>query len=439
MRFTTSELAAATDGEVFGRDVQVHGVSIDSRRVAPGALFVPIVAERDGHDFIGDAVTAGAAAYLTHGPIEAATAIRVVDTARALTAIGSLARGRLAGPVIGITGSVGKTSVKDLLAGACGSTWRTSASVGSFNNELGVPLTLANAPDDTEVAIVEMGARGRGHIARLCEVARPTIGVVTVVAGAHLEAFGSIEEIAIAKAELVAALDASGTAVLNADDSRVAAMASATDASVVTFGQFRADVRAEAVVVGDDLRARFTLHSPWGSAPVQLGVAGRHQVTNALAAATAALVAGTPLDGVVDGLARAELSAGRMAVVTLDGGVRLIDDAYNANPTSMRAALDALVAAPAARRFAVLGTMAELGEGSAEAHRRIAATATAAGVHVVSVAEPAYGLAEVDAVDGPVAALARLEHLDLGPGDVVLVKASRSARLERVVEALLAG
>lgn len=433
MRFTTSEVARATGGELFGRDVAIDGVTIDSRRVRPGELFVPIVAERDGHHYIGAAVQAGATGYLTSGPIEAATAVLVADTAVALIALGAHARSRLPERVVGITGSVGKTSVKDLLAAVAGTTWRTTASVGSFNNELGVPLTLANAPDDTEVAIVEMGARGRGHIAALCAVARPTIGVVTVVAGAHLELFGSLDEVAVAKAELVAALPASGTAVLNADDDRVAAMASATEATVVRFGVGAGDVRAEGIALDGDLRARFTLHSPWGSAPVRLGVAGAHQVTNALGAAAAALVLDTPVEAVAEGLGSARLSAMRMDLVTLVDGVRVLDDSYNANLTSMLAALDALTAAPATRRFAVLGTMAELGDDAAAAHEAVAEEAAARGIHLVTVDEPRYGVVEPDAVAGPEAAVDQLTAAGLAAGDVVLVKASRSARLERVV------
>lgn len=437
MRFTTSEVARATGGEVFGRDTTVDGVTIDSRAVAARQLFVPLVAERDGHLFIGAATLAGAAAYLTAGPIEAGTAVLVADTAAALTALGSHARSRLPDQVIGITGSVGKTSVKDLLAAVSATTWKTAASVGSFNNELGVPLTLANASDDTEVTIVEMGARGRGHIAELCAVGRPTIGVVTLVAGAHLELFGSLDEVAAAKSELVVSLPASGTAVLNVDDERVAAMAGATEAAVLGFGVTAGDVRAEGVTLADDLRASFTLRTPWGSAPVHLGVAGLHQVTNALGAAAAALAAGASVEAVVEGLGAGRLSAMRMDLLTLADGVRLLDDAYNANPTSMLAALDALAAAPAEQRFAVLGTMAELGAGAAAAHLAMADAAAARGVRVVAVDEPRYG-PDVAVVATPGEAVAWLEGSGLGSGDVVLVKGSRSARLERVVEALQA-
>lgn len=436
MRFTTSEVAEATGGEVFGRETEVDGVTIDSRAVPAGSLFVPIVADRDGHDFIGAAVQAGAAAYLTAGPIEAATAVRVPDTAAALTALGSHARSRLPERVVGVTGSVGKTSLKDILASVAATTWRTSVSVGSFNNELGVPLTLANAPDDAELVVVEMGARGVGHIADLCRAARPTVGIVTAVAGAHLEQFGSLDGVAAAKGELVESLPPSGTAVLNADDDRVAAMASRTEAAVIRFGMDAGDVRAVDITLGRDLRATFTMQTPWGHVPVRLGVAGRHQVFNALGAAATALALGAELEAVAHGLAGARLSAMRMDVRTLADGVLLIDDAYNANPTSMRAALAALAEVDAPRRFAVLGTMAELGDGADAAHREVLEAAREAGIEVVVVAEPRYGASPEATVADPDAAVSRLRERGLVEGDAVLVKASRAARFERVVAAL---
>ncbi len=438
MRFTTEEVAAAAGGEVFGRPTEVDGVSIDSRLVRPGELFVPVVAERDGHDFIGAAIRAGAAAYLTSGPIEAGTAVRVADTTAALQALGAHARGRLPERVVGITGSVGKTSVKDLLAATASEAWPTASSVGSFNNELGVPLTLANAPDGTECAVVEMGARGIGHIASLCEMARPTVGVVTVVAGVHLEQFHTIDDVARGKGELIAALPVDGTAVLNADDERVAAMARRSAAPVLTFGTAHpAEVTASAITVDDQLHPAFILHSPWGSIDVRLAVAGRHQVTNALAAAAAALAMGAPLDAVAAGLGKGRLSAMRMDLRRAPSGVQVLNDAYNANPTSMGAALDALVELPGRRRIAVLGTMAELGPDSAAEHRAIAEQARSRGLELVTVAEPAYGLGGAALTDRT-AALAHLAALDLGEGDVVLVKASRSAGLEEIVAALLA-
>jgi UDP-N-acetylmuramoyl-tripeptide--D-alanyl-D-alanine ligase len=437
MRFTTDQIAAVTGGEVFGRPSAVDGASIDSRVLLPGQLFVPVVAERDGHDFIGTAVAAGAGAYLTAGPIGAGTAVRVDNTAAALTALGAAARDRLGHRVVGVTGSVGKTSLKDLLAATAGAVWRTTASVGSFNNELGVPLTLCNAPDDTECAVVEMGARGRGHIEDLCEIARPTVGVVTAVAGVHLELFRTIEEVAEAKSELVASLPVDGTAVLNADDERVVAMAAATAAAVLTFGVDAGEVRAAHVTLDEHLHSRFELRTPWGSAPVHLPVAGRHQVTNALGAAAAALSLGAPLEAVVEGLGGARLSAMRMDLIRSEDGFRVLDDAYNASPTSVEAALRSLVDLAADRRFAVLGTMAELGDDAAAHHHDVAVLAAELGIAVISVAEPRYRIAGPDAVADTDAAVARLRELGVGDGDVVLVKGSRSAGLERVVRGLV--
>lgn len=438
MRFSTDEIAAAVGGTAVGPVVEIERVGIDSRRIRSGDLFVPIVAERDGHDFIEAAMAAGAAAHLTSRELVEGSAVRVEDTADALTALGAAARDRLGDRVVGVTGSVGKTSLKDLLRAVGGTTWRTWANPGSFNNELGVPLTLCNAPDGTELTVVEMGARGRGHIAELCDTARPTVGIVTVVAGAHLELFRSLDGVAEAKAELVRSLPASGLAVLNADDDRVAAMVADTSARTLTFGIDRGEVRAADVGLDPELRPWFRLRSPWGDTDVVLGVSGRHQVVNALGAAAAALGLGADVEAVAAGLADARLSAHRMALRTLPDGLRILDDAYNANPTSMLAALDGLAALPATRRIAVLGTMAELGSDGVRAHEEIGRAARERGLTVVTVAEPAYGITGELAVDGPEAAAALLESMGLGAEDAVLVKASRSAELERVV-ALLAG
>jgi UDP-N-acetylmuramoyl-tripeptide--D-alanyl-D-alanine ligase len=433
----TSEVAEATGGRLVGPDVTVSGVAIDSRRVAGGELFVPIVAERDGHDFVAAAVAAGAAATLTArraatwgegGP--GVPAIEVYDTGAALAHLGLHARGRLPDRVVGITGSVGKTSVKDLLAAALGARWRTTASPGSFNNELGVPLTLLDAPGDAEAVVVEMGARGIGHIASLCAIARPTVAVVTRVAAAHTEMFGGLDRVAEAKGELVEALPPTGAAVLNAGDARVAGMAARTAARVVTFGA-GGDVRAEGVSLGDELRAAFRLVGPWGAVDVRLAARGAHMVDNALAAATAALVCDVPLAGVAAALGEARLSQWRMELVTLPSGVRVINDAYNANPASMAAALGALAALPARRRVAVLGVMAELGETSDADHKQVAARAAELGIEVVAVAAPAYGVRTVADLDAAAAALA-----DLGERDAVLLKGSRVAGLERLVSLL---
>jgi UDP-N-acetylmuramoyl-tripeptide--D-alanyl-D-alanine ligase len=325
---------------------------------------------------------------------------------------------------------VGKTSVKDLLAGALAARWRTVASAGSFNNELGVPLTLLGADDGTEAAVVEMGARGPGHVAALCAMARPWVGVVTRVAAVHTETFGSIDAVAAAKGELVAALPAGGTAILNAGDPRVAAMAARAEAEVLSFGEGGA-VRAEDVRLDAELRPAFRLATPWGAADVRLAARGRHMVENALAAAAAALACAVPLDGVADALATGTVSHWRMELTTLGSGARILNDAYNANPTSMAAALRALAALDAGRRVAVLGVMAELGPSRDADHRAVGDLARELGIEVVAVGVPAYGGTLVPDVAGAVAALR-----SLGPGDAVLVKGSRVAGLERVAAAL---
>jgi len=428
MRFSAGEVARATGGTLVGEDIDVDGASIDSRTIERGQLFVPLVGDRDGHDYIESSHI-----YLTSKGARGGTAIEVADTQEALTALGRTARARLGDRVIGITGSVGKTTVKDLLASIMRQRFITAASAKSFNNELGVPLTLVNAPDDAEAAVIEMGARGIGHIAALCEVARPVIGVVTAVGAVHTEVFGTIDDVARGKGELVEALPERGTAVLNANDHRVAAMADRARCRVLLYGE---DVRADAVHLDAELRPRFLLESPWGDTEVRLSVRGAHQVGNALAAATAALAAGASLEDVCAGLLAAELSPWRMDLRTTPTGARVLNDAYNANPISVRAALESLALLEADRRVAFLGTMAELDDAVA-AHAEIAAYAQSLDVRVISVGEPRYAVEdEVATVDDAIA-LAR--SLDLGGGDAVLVKGSRVAGLELLASALLDG
>ncbi|MCU4184159.1 UDP-N-acetylmuramoyl-tripeptide--D-alanyl-D-alanine ligase [Acidiferrimicrobium sp. IK] len=480
MRWTLQQLADAVHGRIEAEPpdpdpAQAYGpVTIDSREVTAGALFVPIVAERDGHQFIDAALQAGAAGYLfvpghrapghrapghrapghpapghpepgrrepgppASGHVERpAAAIAVADTGAALLDLGRAARRRLEGPVVGITGSVGKTSTKDLAAAALGAARRVTASARSFNNELGVPLTLANAADDTEVAVIEMGARGVGHIELLCDIARPTIAVVTAVATVHTEMFGGLDAVARAKGELVESLPPSGSAILNGDDERVSAMAERTDAQVIRYGvaaESRTpglDVVAEQVTLDDDLRARYVLRSPWGSTEVALSVRGAHQVGNSLAAIAVALLVGVDLDAAVGALATAAASPWRMELVTAPSGAQILNDAYNANPTSTAAALQALARLPASRRIAVLGAMAELGPDGPGEHRRIADLAARLGIEVIAVDTPDYGPAPVAGVDGALAAVG-----ELSPGDAVLVKASRVAGLERLAAEL---
>ena len=406
MRFTTDEIAAAVGGATTSHGVTVDGVATDSRRVRGGELFVPLRAARDGHDFIETAVAAGAAAYLTERtpPVGGAAAIRVGDAAAALRDLAAHGRGRIHAVTIAITGSVGKTTTKDLVTAVLGADRSTHASERSFNNDIGVPLTILNAPEGTEALVLEIGANAPGEIERLCRIARPTIGVVTRVDAAHTLGFGDIDGVARAKAELVVALPASGVAVLNADDPRVARMSALTDASVMTFGREQpADVRVTVARLDDELRAVIHAETPWGALDARLAARGEHQAMNAAAAIAV---------------------AGRR-------GLRVLDDSYNANPASVAAALHALVAVPGRRHVAVLGHMAELGPSSADEHHRMAVLAKQLGVEVIALDAPDYG---VESVADIAAAIARLDELD--DGDVVLVKGSRVAGLERLAAAL---
>jgi UDP-N-acetylmuramoyl-tripeptide--D-alanyl-D-alanine ligase len=405
---------------------------------------VAIVAERDGHEFVGAALAAGAGAALVErgrewpsdGSASAAvpstlmppTRVEVDDPTSALMELAGWARGRLCDRVVGVTGSVGKTSTKDLLAAALSSSLRVTASERSFNNEQGLPVTLLGAADDTEAIVLEMGMRGFGEIARLCAVGRPTVGVVTAVGHSHTERVGGLAGVATAKAELVRALPATGTAVLNADDARVAAMRADAAGDVVTYGlSTGADVRVCDLALDELARPRFVARTPWGRFDVELAVSGAHMASNAAAALAVAGVLGVPLDRAAGALADAELSSMRMEVGRTASGAVVVNDAYNANPTSMRAALDSLAAVRADRRIAVLGRMAELDDPVA-GHREVAAHAMALGIDVIAVGTDLYG---VDPVTDPVAAIGAL-----GPGDAVLVKASRVAALDEVARRL---
>lgn len=436
MRISASRLATALHGTLEGPDVELGGLAIDSRVVQPGQLFAAMKGERDGHDFVPAARSAGAAAVLVERRVDErgeadGTSIVVADVATALGDLARAVRAELPDRVVGVTGSVGKTTTKDLLATVLGRRFRTAASEKSFNNELGVPLTLANAPDGVEAVVVEMGARGAGHIALLCEMASPTVGVVTTVQGVHTEVMGGLEQIARAKGELVEAVPDHGTVVLNAEVPLVLAMRERTRAAVVTFGA-GGDVRAETVQVDHDLRPAFRLRSDWGEADVRLAVRGAHNVGNALAAAAVGLSQGVTVAEVAEGLATSTQSPWRMDLRRAPSGAQVLNDSYNAGPASMAAALRALVSLPARRHVAVVGLMAELGDTAPEEHRRIAALAGELGVELVAVGTDLYGVEPVADTDAAVQALG-----ELGDGDAVLVKGSRVARLEVLAEALL--
>jgi UDP-N-acetylmuramoyl-tripeptide--D-alanyl-D-alanine ligase len=450
-----ARIAEITRGRLDGASPEtvVSGpVVIDSRMAEPGALFVALRGEHaDGHDFAGQAVAAGAAAVLAER--ETGTAAVIVDDVRkAMSALARAVVGRLPDvTVIGLTGSAGKTSTKDLLAHLASRLGPTVAPPGSYNNEIGHPLTVLRACEDTRYLVLEMGARGLGHITHLARVAPPDIGIVLNVGSAHIGEFGSRDVVARAKGELVEALSAQGTAILNTDDPLVRTMAARTPARIVTFGRAPdATVRATDEALDEAGRSRFTLVTPEGSAPVRLRLHGTHAVTNALAAAAAARRLGMPVAEIAEALSEAEpVSRWRMEVTERPDGVTVVNDAYNANPESVRAALDTVVhMARGGRVLVVLGAMAELGASTVSEHEKIGAYAARGGVAgLITVGETAAAVlkgaeqvgtwtgerVQVEDVGAAVAALSER----LRPGDVVLIKGSRIAGLERIAQAVL--
>jgi UDP-N-acetylmuramoyl-tripeptide--D-alanyl-D-alanine ligase len=413
-------------GELHGPDADVDGASIDSRTIAPGQLFVPVVADRDGHDFVDRALAAGAGAYLTSRAPVGGTAVVVRDTTAALWALGAHARDLLPDRVVGITGSVGKTTVKDLVAGGLSAAMPTHATRASFNNELGVPLTLLDAPDGVEAVVLELGARFPGDIARLRDLTRPTVAVITSIGSAHLEHLGGLDGVRREKGSLLEGLPVTGHAVLHEADCGPEVRAR-TRAAVVTFGTDRGDVRAAIVGRDAELRPTVRVESPWGTGEVELSVRGDHQAANAAAAVAAAVCAGAGFETALAGVGRAEGSRMRSELWRTRSGLRILDDSYNANPDSVAAALRALAELDAPRRVAVLGEMAELGDASPAAHRRMGELAASLGIEVVAVGTPAYG---GTVVADQAEALAVVSAL---PADsVVLVKASRSVGLDRL-------
>jgi UDP-N-acetylmuramoyl-tripeptide--D-alanyl-D-alanine ligase len=436
---TLDEIAAVTGGRLVHADpaaVVTGPVEYDSRAVLPGGLFVAFDGEKvDGHDFAAAVVAAGAAGVLgtrdTGQP-----GVLVSDPLLALARLARVVVGRLPElTVVGVTGSSGKTTTKDYIGQLLSRLGPTVAPPGSLNNELGHPYTVLKATRETRYLVLEMAARGVGHIRHLAETAPPRIGVVLNIGAAHIGEFGSVEGTALAKGELVEALPADGVAILNADDPLVAAMAPRTSARVVLFGESpQAAVRAEDVTLDGRGRAAYTL----AGHPVRLRVTGRHQVSDTLAAAAVALQLGMSPAEVAAALGEiGVVSSRRMDVFDRADGVTVIDDSYNANPSSAAAGLHALVDLAAGRRTtAVLGYMAELGEFEVAGHRDTGRLAAELGVdRVIAVAENAApildGAMSLDTWKGePIfaadqeAAIAAL-HGDLRPGDVVLVKGSR--------------
>jgi len=464
LTLSVAKLVDVVGGELLSGDgnTMVNGLAIDSRDVGPGAAFVAFGGENaDGHDFIASALAAGARAVLVTRDEESirevvATSRRhdvalvlVEDATHAVQDLAAYHRERLLCPVVGVTGSTGKTTTKDFLDAVLGTQMRVVATDGNMNNELGVPLTVMRAGADTGVLVVEMAMRGIGQIARLAEIARPTAGLVTNVGVSHLEVLGSEEAIASAKGELVHAIPSGGRVFLNGDDAWSMTLAEGAAAAVTRYGLGEScDVRATDISLSETGTPVFTLHAEPGSIEVELPIPGRHNVYNALAAAAVGLYLGVDLDDIARGLSEATFSAMRMEIFQSATHVTVINDAYNANPTSMRAALDALVDIPAeGRRIAVLGDMAELGSLTELAHFRMGEYVAERGLdHLVTVGERARRIAEGAVAAGMEPSVVRpcaspdeaSEVLDdlLAPGDVVLVKASRVMGLERVVDGI---
>jgi UDP-N-acetylmuramoyl-tripeptide--D-alanyl-D-alanine ligase len=459
VRLTAAEIAAATAGEVVAGDpaTPFAWFTNDSRNlgtgVEPAACFVALRDHRDGHDFVDLAFAAGAAGAIVRevpeGLVHAngRAIVRVADPAQALIALATAARNRLEHlRVVAITGSTGKTSTKDLTAAAVGAGLVVHANPESFNNEIGLPLTVLGADDLTEVLVTEMGARFAGNIARLCAIARPSIGVVTNIGLAHAEHLGGPDGVLAVKGELLEALPASGLAVVDGDDGVTPKLVGRTRAPVLRCGSGPGvDVRLTRCRLDDQLRASIVAKTPWGTVTTRLGVRGEHQATNALFAIAVAGSLGVAPDVVAAGLAAATGSRWRLELERRPDGVMILNDVYNANPTSMAAALHALAALPVTgRRIAVLGEMRELGAHAVDAHTAVGELAGRLRVDVVvGVGE---GGAAITAAAGAVptrldvadaaAALTAVVTL-VQPGDGVLLKASRAVGLELVAGGLL--
>jgi UDP-N-acetylmuramoyl-tripeptide--D-alanyl-D-alanine ligase len=438
-----SAIALWTRGRLLGTDMDITGVAIDTRKLQPGDLFVAVKGERvDGHDFLGEAMARGAVAALVTRKVESTLPqVLVDDTMLALGDLASAVRAQSDVRVIGITGSNGKTTVKTLTASILSRHGRTHVNAGNYNNELGLPLTLLAMPQDTQFAVLEMGAGKPGDIAYLAAIARPDIGLVNTIAPAHLERMGSVEGVAETKGALYQALPVDGVAIINADD----AFASFFAGLAGTRRQLRFGLDHKADIGADILDQRvdgshFVLSTPQGDAEVQLPLAGRHNIANALAAAAIALALEVPLDTIVEGLEQVPGVAGRLQFERMADGWTLIDDSYNANPGSVGAAIDTLALADG-ERWLVLGDMAELGDNAAALHAGIGERAHQRGIDRLFAVGPlsaaaikAFGEHGQHFADKAALTAALKQHLH--GGVTCLIKGSRSSGMDQVVAAL---
>ncbi len=442
--WSLEELEAPLQAHLAGHNAIVNGVSTDTRSLRGGDLFVALIGERfDGHDYIVEAVDSGATAALVSREIQAPmSSLQVLDTRCALGELGRLNREQFTGPLVAITGSSGKTSVKNMLAEILSGCGETLATEGNYNNEIGVPLTLLRLAPEHRYAVIEMGAARAGDIEYLCQLGSPNVSVLVNAGPAHLEGFGDLEGVASAKAEIFDRLGSGETAVINmdqpwADQWRERAGA----ADVLGFGLSEvADVRAIRSVNSGLDGSEFELVTPMGRVDVRLQVPGQHQILNALAAAASGLACGVSLEAIAAGLGRVRSVGGRLQSTVTDTGTTLIDDCYNANPGSVAAAIE-LLAACNGRRTLVLGVMAELGEGSEALHREVGRVARDAGLErlwgvgdALKVTVEAFG--EGGAWFDSREALLRGVDADLGEADTLLIKGSRSAGMEWVLQQL---
>ena len=437
MRISASEVARITNGRLIGADVIANGISFDTRSLLSGQAFVALSGERDGHDHLLQASEAGAAfAIVSHG--KAVQSLPCVETTDSLTALGQVAkfcRAQLSpsvkNRVIGITGSAGKTSTKNMIFSVLSSKWtHAHAATASLNNDIGLPVTIINAPNDCDALVLEMGMRGFGEITRLCETAEPTISVVTNVGDAHSERVGGIEGVARAKSEIVAALGDNGIAILNADDSRVNAMASLVKGRVVTFGiSPNSDVRVEVQNIDDNGIVTATFFYDGVSVTGIVPLPGVHMMLNAAAAVAVGIMCDISLSDAVAALAHTASETGRMQWCTTQSGIRIIDDSYNANTTSMMAALHVLAQVNSKRRIAVLGHMAEIAN-TEESHLQITSFCHSNKIELLALETDLYGSDALEVSDV-------IRMIDDAAETVVLVKGSRAARTERVVSALM--
>ena len=446
-RMQLSELAGPLGAALRGDDREISGVTTDSRKVQAGDLFVALCGERfDGHDYLAQAAAAGAAGALVSREVETSLSLlQVADTQVALGRLGACNRALYRGPLVAITGSSGKTTVKNMVRAVLAQRGETLATEGNFNNEIGVPLTLLRLTPEHRFAVVEMGAARAGDIAWLCQLGQPTVALLLNAMWAHLESFGSAEGIAAAKGEIFDGLGSDDVAVINADQSWAGQWRErAAPARVIDFG-----LQQPAAIGASDIRSHgvagisFTAHTPAGDMAVQLGLPGVHNVANALAATAVGLACGLSLAEIGAGLAQAAPVSGRLAVGRSPGGATVVDDCYNANPGSVRAAIDILAGCDG-RRTLVLGAMRELGPESGALHRDVGDYARSAGIDQLwGVGEELLPTVEAFGAGGRhfadrAAAIAALPGA-FGPDDTVLVKGSRGSAMEHVLAALLAG